>query len=348
MSRPAACLSAQLLQVAKNKCGSTTHSSFVIPSPPPTMASAPAPEPLWKRAMRHITAQPGVQGGAGALPPATQTFAPPPEPMILDEDADAVVMSSKKQKKRRTKRQKVEPLLTQEQRDAVIAKSRMPHSGQLKVPLSIAMLVATMALLGVTLWLFFRNMARARRMVQQQLVAERTSAVIATQLQSLLPAAKAPTSAATAAASSSSSSNKTPVATVASGSALWTELASVDIMGKLVNGDKVGVWVVDTNGFVYADSTHNAAAVASSTNTRPHNNLFDLATVAVEGSALQPTSVGEAVLKAAAHGAGLVSFNIPATSTGNGTTRRVEMYVRPIPGTDFLVATEVSPDDETL
>ena len=275
--------------------------------------------------------QAALGGGAvGAPPPAISL---PPEPAVEVEEvggADVAAMPTSA----------APGMLTEKERQAAIARGRQPHVGSIQLSLGIVFLVTTIAMVAITLWLYFRNRTKARKMVQEQIVAERTAAWVATQLQPFLPPAHA----------QANRNTKEPLAVVPVETELWRQLQRVDSMGVLVNGQEVAVWVVDTLGFVYADSRNATAAVDPTTHARPHASLADLNVLSADNNtASKPaTTVAEVVRRHAAHGAGIVTFHIPTLGSASSKPSLVEVYLRPIPSTRFIVVVGVGATSLTL
>ena len=246
---------------------------------------------------------------------------------IIEEEAGLATTQQQAQQQR--------PLISPANRDVIIDRFRQHHSGILNVDVRFLIVGGLLVIIAVVLWLFFRNMSKARKLMAEQLLAQRTAQVLATQLLPLLPANTHDTS-------GTSAATATPVMTVRPSTPLAVALGTIDSLGKLVDDERVAVWVMDKNGFVYADSKTPSRAAAAASGTRPNYNLRNLATILSENSAPgTPTNVAEVILQTAQHGAGIVPFVVPSLGTASASTINVSLFVQPIAGTAFFVAVQV-------
>jgi len=219
--------------------------------------------------------------------------------------------------------------ITDEQRRTAIAQARAHHNGTFTFDVRLVLVVGLVAVVGVVLWIFFRNMRRARLLIAEQLLARRSAQVVATQLELVLPQRTG--GSALTPATAKSGTLPPPTLTKVS-AATSTMLQQVQHLQKLVDDDRVSLWVLDSAGWVYADSKKpqhglNAQGV-------PHYNLFTLQTV--DGS-----SVAAVILETANHGAGLVRYTVPSLGTSSAAIVHVEQFVQPVNGTEFFVSVQV-------
>lgn len=257
-----------------------------------------------------------------AAMPRAQALTMPPDLIELSEESGAVATAA-------------EPpatVLSEQQQRAAIAIGRSETMAEPSTLVQSVIVIGLCAAITIAMVIFFKNTARARKLAQDQVVAERTAVMIATFLQSSMPHATPSTS--------------TPAAGQAyhsfdEGSTQWEALAHVENLAKLSNGERVFAWVIDPNGFVYADSKSPMRAIDSN-RARPNTNLNDMHTVvgAAATTPDAPHSIGSAIKRVAVHGSGFASFNVPVHHAGDGASF-VTLFVTGVRHTDFIVAVRV-------
>lgn len=234
-------------------------------------------------------------------------------------------------------------VVTDEQRKLAIAHARLPHSGKVSFDIRILIVVGVVGIVCLVLFLFFRNMRKARAIIHQQIMAKQTAVTLVAQLDALLPRQQVTTGHPPSADSFERPQGGKPAITItpATHPFLARALASVDRMGSMVDNNRADVWVIDRHAWVYADSRNPARAVHPQTQTRPNFNLFRLNTVHGDKGGKAPPNVGAAIVQAAEHGPGLVNFLVPAQGVSGAAVSSVSVFVQAVPGTEFLVVVKV-------
>ena len=249
--------------------------------------------------------------------------------------------------------------LTEQQQKLAIAQARAPHSGMIPLDVRWLIVLAVVVIVALLLYVFFRNMSKARAIIHKQIIAKHTAITIASQLAPFLPLQKQQGSGLASAALGGpspdqymSASGGPPAAEVtpATFPQLDAMLRTIDTFGDMVDNNRADVWVLDTHGWVYADSCNPARAAHPSTGKRPNFNLYNLKVVpptSASGASSGPSNVGAALVQAAEHGPGLVSFVVPAQGVSGAGISAVTEFVQPVPNTDFIVAVKVGHKTET-
>lgn len=299
-------------------------------------------------------------GPIAALAKAPSSFIPD---VIEDDVVDELGLAAPLQQP-----QRLAPL-NEEQRKALLAKGRAAHSGTLSLDTRILIIAGILIVAVVVLVLFYTNIGTARALVREQSVAKTTAQLLAAELKQVLPPPlPATVTHKRATAKRDGGPLEPPVLTVckaapakpsrSSGSAppkalacsnphpsLWDELTRMSARNKLLNGARLSFWVIDINGWVYADTKMPGRAFNATTQSFPNDNLYSLSTVTNpqvdDKNNPVPTSVAGVILETAAHGEGIVNFSVPSLGTTNTSVIHVTLFVQPIGGTDFVVAVQV-------